>query len=158
MGTRHLVQVIANGKTKVAQYGQWDGYPSGQGKTVLEFLTECNLEEFKKKLENVCFIPASDVEKAWENCGDDDKLFYKRYPALGRDTGAKVLYLVYTGQAKQLFNNEAFKKDHVFCEWYYIINLDDNTLTVGGGRPKVKKYSLDNLPTVEKLIKDVKGS
>jgi hypothetical protein len=38
MGTRNLTRVICDGKTKVAQYGQWDGYPEGQGKTVLNFL------------------------------------------------------------------------------------------------------------------------
>ena len=37
MGTRHLIAVMADGKYQVAQYGQWDGYPSGQGVSVLTF-------------------------------------------------------------------------------------------------------------------------
>jgi hypothetical protein len=40
MGTRHLIKVIYNKETKVAQYGQWDGYPDGQGLTILNFLDE----------------------------------------------------------------------------------------------------------------------
>ena len=52
MGTRHFVGVIADGKYKIAQYGQFDGYIEGQGATVLEFLSnmmksEKNIEIFK---------------------------------------------------------------------------------------------------------------
>ena len=42
MGTRHMIAVVNNGKYRVAQYGQWDGYPSGQGVGVLGFLTNGN--------------------------------------------------------------------------------------------------------------------
>ena len=39
MGTRNLTLVKdKEGKTKVAQYGQWDGYPEGQGSTILNFI------------------------------------------------------------------------------------------------------------------------
>jgi len=50
MGTRNLTMVISGGETKIAQYGQWDGYPRGQGKTCLEFLKANNLDKFKEKL------------------------------------------------------------------------------------------------------------
>lgn len=35
MGTRNLTAVYLDGQYKVAQYGQWDGYPEGQGITAL---------------------------------------------------------------------------------------------------------------------------
>ena len=36
MGTRGLTKVIdKDGITKVAQYGQWDHYPEGQGVKIL---------------------------------------------------------------------------------------------------------------------------
>lgn len=38
MGTRGLTCVFENGKYRVAQYGQWDHYPSGQGAIILSFL------------------------------------------------------------------------------------------------------------------------
>ncbi|KUI62430.1 hypothetical protein VP1G_09557 [Cytospora mali] len=42
MGTRHLIIIYQDGKYKLAQYGQWDGYPEGQGVAVLKFLSEPN--------------------------------------------------------------------------------------------------------------------
>jgi hypothetical protein len=70
MGTRNLVAVYLDGIHRIAQYGQWDGYPSGQGKTVLSFLREtlaergfrnptktvidlAKLEAFKTKLRGI---------------------------------------------------------------------------------------------------------
>ena len=39
MGTRNLT-IVRNkeGIIRVAQYGQWDGYPEGQGITALNFI------------------------------------------------------------------------------------------------------------------------
>ena len=38
MGTRHLICVVSDNQYRIAQYGQWDGYPEGQGAAILEFL------------------------------------------------------------------------------------------------------------------------
>ena len=47
MGTRNLTMVInQKGEKKVAQYGQWDGYPSGVGVSVLNFLKNILLIDF----------------------------------------------------------------------------------------------------------------
>ena len=37
MTTRSLTAVKINGEYKIAQYGYYDGYPSGQGVTILKF-------------------------------------------------------------------------------------------------------------------------
>lgn len=42
MGTRNLTMVKYNGEIKVAQYGQYDGYPSGQGLTALRLCRDKN--------------------------------------------------------------------------------------------------------------------
>ena len=48
--------VIHKGETKIAQYGQWDGYPEGQGVTILNFVRKKkNLEKLRAKLEKVRF-------------------------------------------------------------------------------------------------------
>lgn len=51
MGTRHLIAVQIDGKYPVAQYGQWDGYPDGQGLKVLTFLRdEMREDTFRRKV------------------------------------------------------------------------------------------------------------
>jgi hypothetical protein len=40
MGTRNLTAVYFKGEFRIAQYGQWDGYISGSGWGILEFLKE----------------------------------------------------------------------------------------------------------------------
>lgn len=58
MGTRNLTMVISQeGEKKVAQYGQWDGYPSGVGASVLAFLKNEELfEKLKSNLSKVRFF------------------------------------------------------------------------------------------------------
>jgi hypothetical protein len=53
MGTRNLTMVISKGEYKIAQYGQWDGYPSGQGSVVLNFLMnlDVDLNKFRDTLD-----------------------------------------------------------------------------------------------------------
>ena len=53
MGTRNLTMVYLNGEYKVAQYGQWDGYPEATGCLILKFLTGVKLDYFKKAIEKV---------------------------------------------------------------------------------------------------------
>ena len=57
MGTRHLIVVIdRKGTLEVAQYGQWDGYPSGQGIDVLKFAKNKSLlNELEKKFDIIKF-------------------------------------------------------------------------------------------------------
>ena len=164
MGTRHLIQVNYKGQTRIAQYGQWDGYPSGQGKTVLNFLKTRNLEVFKKKLENVFWMTQEEVDKTYSNLNieadggglilsSDADRHGKLYPELCRDTGANILDLVLDNDKTGLVNSEDFKEDTLFCEWYYLIDLDKNTLEVGNGASKT--YQLDNLPEYEQFLKDL---
>ena len=40
MGTRNMTFVVESGEYRVAQYGQWDGYPSGQGLNIVDFMRE----------------------------------------------------------------------------------------------------------------------
>ncbi|MCB1150860.1 hypothetical protein KDK88_04895, partial [bacterium] len=178
MGTRHLIGVVSGGVFKIAQYGQWDGYPEGQGATVLGFLAGLggDLSKFREAVNNCRFMDEDETD----NLGDD---WQETHPQLSRDLGGKILNHVLARGGCPLFDASAFGADSLICEWAYIIDLDAETLEFydgfqtaphGTGRwgeaPGVipykgckstyygvrllKVYPLAELPTVADLQKD----
>jgi hypothetical protein len=166
MGTRNLTMVISNGKTKVAQYGQWDGYPSGQGETILTFFKKTNLKVFKEKIDTLAtWVTEKQLTKFWKDAGHDGKSewvsmdisdkFKQSHPQLNRDMAANVLEFIYNSDKPVLLKDDSdFMEDGTWCEWAYVIDLDKNTLSVKVGADKT--YSLSKLPTVKKMAKDCK--
>ena len=145
MGTRNLTVVVSGRKHRVAQYGQWDGYPQGQGKTVLAFCkrhlsTKKGRQEFQAKLGNVRWITDQALKDLWKAEGADDSdmvsmqiadQFGRKHPQLSRDCGAEVLPLVRRSRGPvQLRDSIDFAGDSLFCEWAYVIDLDKGVLEV----------------------------
>lgn len=191
MGTRHLIIVVSQQEVKVAQYGQWDGYPDGQEKRVLAFLKRCNLNRFRRQVEKVHFATTEDelqiadylahigVHDEWMTLRQHNRLKL-RYPTLSRDTGAKVLSMIYRNNAPALIlrNAYTFARYSVFCEWCYVIDLDVQTFEIYKGFNELplqphdrfyplqykhcmmefypvritKSYSLKDLPTIEEFL------
>lgn len=148
MGTRHLIMVIAGGETKIAQYGQWDGYPDGQGVEVLNFLKQIDLRgEWKTFYERVRALNWLTKEQSEEI--EKDENWPQKHPYLSRDAGARILYAVHFhemevnegyGKRKKvpvkitgLVDSTAFAADSLFCEWAYVIDLDKKVLEVYSG-------------------------
>jgi len=128
MGTRNLIAVVNKGKYKIAQYGQWDGYPDGQGIDCLNFLrNELNKKLFLNNIDNmVKFGTKEELRKQWNACGAND--------TDSRDTGADILSIVQnTKKSLLLDNNIDFVTDSLFCEWGYVIDFDKNTFEVYEG-------------------------
>jgi hypothetical protein len=145
MGTRNLTMVIdPKGVTKVAQYGQWDGYPSGQGRTCLEFLKSVNLEEFIQKLESVQLDTNEQRNEFLKSIGVIDgkpaneaqtKLYYERYKLGSRNIGGGILESIMESEETPivLLGDVEFAADSLFCEWAYVIDLQKKTLEVYEG-------------------------
>lgn len=143
MGTRNLTAVYMDGEYKVAQYGQWDGYPEGQGVICLDFLRDKMKESiFREKLKNVHFITTEAMTGIWEEFGatsagfissDNYDKLKKAYPELHRDTAAEILEMIQDGKVKFLRNDIEFAADGLFCEWAYVIDLDRRTFEVYTG-------------------------
>lgn len=142
MGTRHLISVVVDGTTKIAQYGQWDGYPEGQGTAIATFLQAVNLDKFTDAVRQTRFM-TDDEHKAitskfssdgWMTMEESDN-FELRYPELHRNTGSDILSLVLFAGKRNLVDNSDFVDDTLFCEFAYVINLDDKTVKVIWGYP-----------------------
>jgi hypothetical protein len=128
MGTRGLTKVIKNGKVVVAQYGQWDHYPSGQGITALNFLRdESNVAKLDINLSYVYEVDSPRIKEFADKLGEN---FQTAYPSLIRDTGAEILELIAnTKDPVPVFLDTDFENDDLFCEGVYTVNLDDKTFT-----------------------------
>ena len=129
MGTRNLTAVMLDGEYKIAQYGQWDGYPSGQGVTALDFMTKVDIDKFKEKVRSVRFITQEELEQIGNAHPNS---WSRHYPHLSRDAGAEILQMV-MGGASVLRNSIEFAGDSLMCEYAYVIDLDKNTFEVYSG-------------------------
>lgn len=107
MGTRNLTCVKIDGDYKVAQYGQWDGYPSGAGTDILRLLQNLvlldKLDELRSRVRKLRWATEEEVQAAWKKCGADDsgsvsldvsKHFSEKFPEWHRDTGCEILQLI----------------------------------------------------------------
>lgn len=163
MGTRNLTCVYHEGQYKIAQYGQYDGYPEGQGLTALGFLSSnSNIERLKSNLPKVRFIDYEGVDKkmieeyesaAPKYYGYEDmrsreqRRWFESY--FTRRLGAEILKNVAGSQDDEIVlkNEIDFAKDSLFCEWAYVIDLDSNAFEVYRGfnrsEPVGRFYSED---------------
>lgn len=140
MGTRHMIGVVLDGDFRVAQYGQWDGYPSGQGVDVLNFLRDDeNVAALRKGAATVRFATEEDRKReeefclsigsvnGWMNMEQAGK-YKTEFPALDRDVGSDILKMVAAGSVEFLHDSRDFAEDSLFCEWAYVVDLDNDIL------------------------------
>ena len=145
MGTRSLTCVVQEGEFKVAQYCQWDGYPEGQGRTIYNFLKEISdkIGKFKILVSGITEITEEELRVLWVECGaesdnewvdkDTSKEMKRRWPHFQRDLGANILYHIMAGDIEKVQKHESFASDSLFCEWCYVLDLDNDALEVYEG-------------------------
>lgn len=175
MGTRSLIVVYdQQGKHRIAQYSQWDGYPAGQGKTVLEFLKDEGAVRMLRnyRLDGCRFLTEAEIEKI-----NLEKNPLEHRPQLSRNIGADILHLAATVDKLALVDSIQFAADSLFCEWAYVISFKDNVFEVYKGFNKlepegrfkdfkteddseyrpvtlIKTYDIGNLPSLGQFVKD----
>jgi hypothetical protein len=166
MGTRHLTIVKQKGEIKVAQYGQWDGYPDGAGINAVNFLHEISspelMERFNRRVKLCRWATQEEIDSINEamNMTEIEDPMNQLYPEFSRDTSTNLLWMILNGKKDYLRpdNQEArlestrfnlnnakiaekeseevtllnngigFANDRLFCEWAWVIDLDENKL------------------------------
>lgn len=185
MGTRNMTFVVLGGKPRVAQYGQWDGYPSCSGISVLEFLRNNDMKDFAKKLLALSYPSQEEIRQYWIEAGMDpdnedgfvtmdvSDNFKAAHPSLQRDMGSDILQYIADNDVTELFlDDEYFKENQGFfgIEWMYLVDLDNGVLEVysswdlpefaddgmlSENMPMVWRYSLDALPDNDEFLSDL---
>lgn len=152
MGTRHITAVVAEGEFVVAQYGQWDGYPTGAGNDIVAIISG-KIDQLKASLKHIVPVESGTVERYWTECGASDwgadietcQRFKAKHVTLDRDTGPDVLnILIHTEVPVELFRDVDFIGDGLFCEWVYVVDLDSNTFEIYRGfqtHPSENRFS-----------------
>ena len=159
MGTRNLTVVKdVAGNTKIALYGQWDGYPSYSGIKALEFLRpKINRHNLLASLPVVEFITDTECDelyKQFETTDWENKDFLNAYPGLHRDTGIGILEVVANANASKTIktiDNSEFRNDELFCEGVYEVDFKTNQFITTYDNREVA-FDLDTLPTDEEYL------
>ena len=160
MGTRGLTKVIDKDNIiKVAQYGQWDHYPEGQGVKILSILTTDHyaVEELELALDKCYFISDTDREAIYNDYNTKYpetthlKKFSSMLPSFSRDTCGDILNVVrWSAGPVPLTDEREFEFDDLFCEGVYTVDYHTNKFISNFG--VTVEFPLDNLPTLEEYL------
>lgn len=135
MGTRNLTCVLHDGRFKIAQYCQWDGYPRGVGAGILKFLkTPGNIEKLRAQIENCRFLSNREWDHRTAPIQADNGDISEHFPTLSRNMGPAVLeYVASSTDEVPLYDESDFALDSLMCEWAYVVDLDENEFHVYKG-------------------------
>lgn len=153
MGTRHRQAVISkDGELKIQQYGQWDGYPSGQGVEILQYLRNGNLEKYYKNLLKIHQITDEQIDEVNSHGENWSNL----YPYLSRDCGSKIHQMIENGEVKfvQFIDED---EAHRWCEGFYTIDFQNNLFS-SEFHGISSSFDLNELPSDEEYLKIMEPS
>lgn len=149
MGTRGIYGFYKNGIDKLT-YNHYDSYHEGLGKNVVDFIKNTTIDEMNEVFEKIVLV--SDVMPTKEQI--EECSLYTNLNVSNQNTNDWYCLLrdaqgdlnVYKNGLKYMIDDKEFIKDSLFCEYGYIINLDENILEVYEGfqtSPQTNRYITD---------------
>jgi len=145
MGTRGVTGFVADENWYVT-YNHFDSYPECLGMRVLEFCKQVkDWDSLRENVKNLTLVNESDepTEKQmkkyigyYHNPNADKNLIKDWYWLLNDLQGEPILYEVENGNVKHMIDSHRFLADSLFCEWAYVIDLDEMKLRVYKGFQK----------------------
>jgi hypothetical protein len=147
MGTRHRQAVITKeGEMKIQQYGQWDGYPDGQGTSILNYLRKGNLEKYQENLNKIPVINEEQIAEV-----NKDPNWTTNYPYLSRDCGSNIHQMIEDGKVKFVIHTD-LEECQQWCEGFYTIDFQKG-LFITEWRNHHVELKLSELPTPDEYVK-----
>lgn len=139
MSTRGIYGFLVDGKPYLT-YNHYDSYPGGLGVTLVEWLKNSSKDELENLKDRVLSLKLvsedqkpnpEDIEKLLSyadlNVGNQS---VNAWYSLLRETQGDIEATLNCGY---MIDNYSFGKDSLFCEWGYIINLDEKSFDVYKG-------------------------
>lgn len=133
MGTRGAFGFTKNGVNKIT-YNHFDSYPTGLGFDIIEFIMKNNIEKMNKIFNSITMVKHDDVPtvdqlKTLEEYFGS-RIDIRKVKDMEDLIGTNQYITDFQKGFPFMLDNENFMGDSLFCEYAYIINLDDNTLEV----------------------------
>ena len=166
MGTRSITAVVHDGKIKISQYGQWDGYYDYTGKGVLQFCREYLKDDYSRgkftESVNLCKQVTKSFDETMRTIEkrlsrENDKEFCvplnQLFPQMSRDTGFKILEIIYNLEPYMFKSVKDEKTEEIKRVQFYPIQLCLNT----DGEEYTNVIDLDNNMVYLLTCHDFKG-
>ena len=143
MGTSGYFGVEKEGVLK-GSYNHFDSYPDGLGQDIVDFVKKMDNKKFTENIKSVELVdedakPTDEQKSAcikYFNSNVSSKSTDEWYCLLRNIQGVAHLEEIEKGDCKYMINGNNFPFESLFCEWAYIINLDNDTFEIYKGFQK----------------------
>lgn len=140
MSTRGAYGFRINGRDKIT-YNHCDSYPTWLGKKIVDFIQTSSLEEMRQIASRIILVRQDDIPtpeqieecKEWADLGVGKRTLTDWYCLLRNAQGDLSAY---AKGLRYMIDNHTFLADSLFCEWAYIVNLDECAFEVYVGFQK----------------------